>query len=321
MTSHQHPFERALSVTAEEIEFTLKGHAPIPWLDFWLNPRRLRGSDFLMRWSQGRWSEDRIVEALNQTADYITIPYGLSSVAPQGVRDYELYWERLEQAGLSGIKRPDLLVFQKADLATVQQLVQTLGGLQELPFVSEAQSDMRALLAQAVLALECENSLWIARQMPDYSKPLRPQRRLGGKLGLQKNAVLPNVFLKEEDRALLNAWQAQAGVPIHIWQVFYDLAIGVALDRAEALIAEGLIEPTVQVFQATGGATQKKAVYKIYQHYTYPVGTAGKEPDLVAASITDKNGHILPYVRFEGGSMALDPAVLRVLGEVSSHAG
>jgi len=273
-----------------------------------------------MRWSQGRWSEDRIVEALNRTADYITIPYGLSSAAPDGVREYELYWERLEQAGLGSVKRPDLLVFQKADAATIHQIVQTLGGLQELPFVPETHSDMQVLLAQAVLALECENSLWIAQQMPDYNRPLKPQRRLGGKLGLKKNSVLPNIFLKEEDRNPLKAWQAQVGVPIHIWQVFYDLAIGIALDRAEELIAEGLIEPTVQTFQASGGATQKKAVYKLYHHYTYPVGHSEEDPRLVAASITDKNGHILPYVRFEGGSMALDPDVLMVFGEVSNHA-
>jgi hypothetical protein len=26
-------------------------------IDFLINPRRLRGSDFLMRWAQGRWSD------------------------------------------------------------------------------------------------------------------------------------------------------------------------------------------------------------------------------------------------------------------------
>ncbi len=31
--------------------------------DFVINPRRLRGSDFLMRWSQGRWSEEIVIRA------------------------------------------------------------------------------------------------------------------------------------------------------------------------------------------------------------------------------------------------------------------
>jgi len=46
-------FERALSICAEETELVLRGLGEVPWADFFLNPRRLRGSDFLMRWSQG----------------------------------------------------------------------------------------------------------------------------------------------------------------------------------------------------------------------------------------------------------------------------
>ncbi len=39
-------------------------------IDFIINPRRLRGSDFLMRWAQGRWSEEIVIRALNQTERY-----------------------------------------------------------------------------------------------------------------------------------------------------------------------------------------------------------------------------------------------------------
>ena len=55
--TEMHPFERALSVATEDIELELRGVTEITWADFWLNPRKLRGSDFLMRWSQGVWSE------------------------------------------------------------------------------------------------------------------------------------------------------------------------------------------------------------------------------------------------------------------------
>jgi len=48
-----HPFEQVLSVNKEDIALELHGFQQIPWADFWLNPRRLRGSDFLMPWSQG----------------------------------------------------------------------------------------------------------------------------------------------------------------------------------------------------------------------------------------------------------------------------
>jgi len=149
--------------------------------------------------------------------------------------------------------------------------------------------------------------------MPDYGAPLTPQRRLRGNPGLKKKAVVPTVILKEEDRKPLGKWQHAHRIPIHIWHVFYDTAFGVSLDDAERLIRTGRIEETTQIFQAPGGATTLKSIYKIYYHHAYPLGEAVEEPTLVAASITDKNGHILPYVRFQGGRLALSSEALEIL--------
>ena len=313
-----HPFEAALSVGMETIEFELWGHQPAPWADFWLNPRKLRGSDFLMRWSQDEWSEARLTEAINETDEYLCYPYGPSGVAPDEVREFELYFERLEKAGLGTLKRPDLLLFSITDRQAVEATISSLGGLMELPFTSEDDPRMQELLHTALIAIECENSLWASKMMPDYGKPLRKQRRLGGKLGLAKNAVVPTVILKEEDRGPLLEWQTRRGVPIHIWHIFYDQAFGLSLDEAQRLIEEGYIDATIQTFQATGGATQKKPIYKIYYQYAYPLGTTKTEPTLKAASLTDKNGHILPYVTFDGGSLDLNPNVLDMLESVAA---
>lgn len=178
---------------------------------------------------------------------------------------------------------------------------------------------MQALLSQAVIAIECENSLWKARLMPDYNRELKPQRRLGGQPGLKKNAVLPTVIIKEEDRERLRTWQKQTSIPIHIWHVFYDMAFGLSLDDAQHLIETGKIEPTVQMFQAPGGATTKKVIYKFYHHYAYPLGESQEEPRLVAAHIVDKNGHILPYVKFDGGQLTIHPEAIQVLNEANKR--
>ncbi|MCS7036414.1 MAG: AccI family restriction endonuclease [Saprospiraceae bacterium] len=307
-------FERILSVGSEEMLPPLQSLASAEWLDFWLNPRRLRGSDFLMRWSQGVWSENRMVQAIHQTGEYFAIPYGPSGVAPDDdIREAELYFERLEAAGLGQQKRPDLLVFEASARQEIHALLNDIGGWAELPFLAENETIIQSILGQAILAIECENSLWVGKQMPDYGAPLTPQRRLGGKPGLKKNAVLPTIILKEEDIQPLLTWQASHGIPIHIWHVFYDLAFGIALNEALRLIQEGLILPTEQVFQAPGGAVTQKSIYKIYHHYAYLVGEAIQEPELVAKYIQDKNGHILPYVHFEGGRMELMTDALNVL--------
>ena len=140
-------FDQFLSVAVEDIEFEFTGFAHTPWADYFLNPRRLRGSDFLMRWNQGVWSERIVIEAINDTQEFYAIPYGPSSIAPDNdVRAYKLYFERLEQAGLSQLKRPDILIFGKPDAAEVDRLVDTLGGEGELPFISEDDTAMRQLL-------------------------------------------------------------------------------------------------------------------------------------------------------------------------------
>ncbi len=269
-----------------------------------------------MRWSQGVWSEERLIEAVNETGRYFALPYGPSGVAPDDVREFELYFERLEKAGFGSVKRPDLLIFKGADKEDAEALVREIGGLQELPFTPE--DEMKSLLSLAIIAVECENSLWKASQMPDYSAPLKPQKRLGGQLGLKKSAVLPTVILKEQDRKPLHDWQAYAGVPIHIWHVFYDRAFGITLDAVESLIDGGQIEGTQQIFQAPGGAVSSKIIYKIYHHYAYHLGTGSEQPTLVAQHIIDKNGHILPYVKFEGGHMELTPEALDALDSATS---
>jgi hypothetical protein len=307
-----HPFERVLSVSTDDIELELRGVKEISWAEFWLNPRKLRGSDFLMRWSQGVWSEKRLIDATNKTGQFYAIPYGPSGTAPtDDVRAFELYFERLEAAGLGNIKRPDLLVFKIADKPFVDKFLASIGGEEELPFIIE--DDLRDLISKAIIAVECENSLWVADKMPAYNLPMKPQKRLGGKLGLPKVAVLPTVIIKEEDRIPLSGWQQKNKIPIHVWHVFFDRAFGLAFDEAERLVHEGLIEPTIQTFQAPGGATSKKIIYKYYYHYAYPLGISTERPQLIPAFIEDKNGHILPYVKFEGGTLDILPDAITVL--------
>lgn len=309
-----HPFERELSVSIADIELELRRIKEIAWADFWLNPRRLRGSDFLMRWSQGVWSEKRLIDAINKTNQFYAIPYGPSGTAPtDDVRAFELYFERLEAAGLGNIKRPDLLVFKISDQPFVDNFLVSIGGEEELPFIKE--DNLQDLIAKAIIAVECENSLWVAEKMPAYNLPMKPQKRLGGKSGFSKASVLPTVIIKEEDRIPLSRWQQENKIPIHVWQVFFDRAYGLSFDEAQRLVTDGFILPTEQVFQAPGGATTKKAIYKYYYHYAYPLGIATERPQLIPAYIEDKNGHILPYVKFEGGLLEIANEALNILSQ------
>ena len=175
------------------------------------------------------------------------------------------------------------------------------------------ESKLNELIKKAVVAVECENSLWVAGKMPNYGSNLVPQKRLSGKLGLKKTAVLPTVIIKEEDREPLKKWQDLNKIPIHIWHVFFDKAFGISLDEVERLINEQLILPTEQTFQAPGGATTKKTIYKVYYLYAYLLGDSTEQPKLIPDFVQDKNGHILPYVKFEGGKLKLSKEAVKAL--------
>lgn len=78
-------------------------------------------SYFLMGWSQGVWSEKTLIDATNKEGQFFAIPYGPGGTAPtDDVRAFELYFERLEAAGLGNIKRPDLLIFKNADKVKIK---------------------------------------------------------------------------------------------------------------------------------------------------------------------------------------------------------
>jgi len=332
-------FDNELTTGIEDIEFNFRGIREIPWLEFLLNPRRLRGSDFLMRWSQGVWSEKRITDGINKTTEFFALPYGTSSTAPENdVRKYELYFELLDEVGHGDIKRPDLLIFNVNDKPYIQSKIDSIDQKYKIPFVinsgsdhqeylrreeifpfiHEDDEDVRAILSKAIIAVECENSLWKASQMPDYGAIMRPQRRLGGRLGFKKSAVMPTVIIKDEDMQPLISWQDSTGVPIHIWHVFFDLAYGLALDEARRLVREGLIEAKSQTFQAPNGIITSKNIYKYYYCYAYNLGYAESDPTLSARFIVDKNGHILPYVSFEGGSLVIHEDALHILQEIQN---
>lgn len=69
-------FTAYLQLPTDELEWEFGGadHFVLDEGDFLINPRRLRGNDFLMRWAQGRWSEEIVIRALNQTSQWGVIP-------------------------------------------------------------------------------------------------------------------------------------------------------------------------------------------------------------------------------------------------------
>jgi len=334
-------FAQFLQTAEADLDFLMSGSFAQALCPFHLNPRYLRGSDFLMRFSQGRWAEDILVRTFNATRNLRAVPYGPSSVAPSDPHEMEQYFERLDRAGTIG-KRPDLLILPKEDYELIRPQLNEIGPA-NLPFIPEA--DLDFLRSRAIIAVEVENSLWVAREMPDYGKGValtelitrrrrfrKPEKiarweawtrnvqrfcaqsEARGRLkGFLETAKVPTVIIKDEDLIPLAEWEAAFGIPIFIFHVFYDEAYYISFQDAHELIESGVILPTEQTFYAPGGPTTRKRIYKIWYTLARPLGTMTEEPTMSAKFVKDKNGHILPYVHFSGGRMALSAEILAEL--------
>jgi len=53
--------------------------------------------------------------------------------------------------------------------------------------------------------------------------------------------------------------------------------------------------------------------------YAYPLGATLEAPTLSAAHLTDKNGHILPYVCFDGGRLEVSAEALGELDRARAN--
>jgi hypothetical protein len=305
-------FERWLEVLPDEVFYSLPNIADPEAGDFHINPRYLRGSDFLMRWSQGRWSEEILIDAFSRKREWIAVPFGPSSIAPEDPKALELYFERLEKAGVG--KRPDLLLFSRKTYDELRARLQKIG-VDNIPFTPE--TDLEFAIKKAICAVEVENSLWVSKAMPHYGEGRKCKTDPKLTVFLRSHKV-PTVIIKDEDLKPLRTWQRKWSVPIYIFHVFYDQGFFISLNKAQDLIKRNIVQITEQVFFAPDRATTRKGIYKIWYTLAFPLGTVVKKPDLTSKVVQDKNGHILPYVHFSGGKLELSKEINAELTRLGS---
>lgn len=276
-------------------------------------PPRFRGLDFLMRFQQGKWSEDRIIGGINSTANYHAVPYGLSRVYVDTDREsMEEYWTKYSGIEEHG-KRPDIIVFRKMVYNTIKDR------LSEDPTLM-GENEWAPLIKKCICGIEAENSLWRASKMPDTDLALPLPRKT--------NIIAPNVWVKEEDIWRLLDWQKVYKKPIYVVQVFYDLAFAarfVSMVKKVQRIERykdtgyrnvemkrlGLIIATQKYTDSRTGVSQEKKVYRVHPAAAIHFGHVVEEPTLEVKVLESEKGKIMPYVHFSGGALNLDKEILQ----------
>lgn len=276
-------------------------------IDFLINPRRLRGSDFLMRWAQGRWSEEIVMRALDQTSQLGVVPYGPSTVAPEDPTALEVFFEKMDVIALEG-KRPDLLLYDKTTLEWVKdELESRLGSIEKMAETSS--TALKDIIAKARAAFEIENSLWVTEKMPGFGKPFSRYTRGKNKGRLKPAGIIPTIIVKEEDIPRLQLWEAAYGIPIYVVHIFYDRGYFIKFSDILALLSSGELAMETQRFSNPDGtAATPKQIVKVPYILCKEFGTVSG-PQLLPKTFVDKNGKVMTYVTFSGGQVHLSPPV------------
>ncbi len=282
-----------LSISDLQWEFIAPEFETSESLDFLINPRRLRGSDFLMRWSQGRWSEEVVIRALNDTSNFRVLPYGPSTVAPEDPVELEHFFERLDQLRAEG-KRPDLLLYDATIFQRVEgELLQRLGNLEQAAVIESTR--FADIIGKAYAALEIENSLWVTEKMPGFGKPFSRFIRGKNKGRLKAAGIVPTIIVKEEDIPRLQIWQSTYHVPIYVVHLFYDRGYFIKFDQILELLDKGELGMETQRYtNPDGTAATPKQIVKVPYILCQEFGQV-QNPTLLPRTFIDKNGKVMTY--------------------------
>lgn len=276
-------------------------------LAYLINPRRLRGSDFLMRWAQGRWSEEIVRRALDQTNEFGVISYGPSTVAPDDPKDLEIFFETMDVIAQEG-KRPDLLLYDKRTFDAIREEIEHNWGHIE-KIAETPSSQLRDIISRARVALEIENSLWVTSKMPGFEKPFSKYIRGKNKGRLKPAGIIPTIIVKEEDIPRLKHWEAEFGIPIYVVHIFYDRGYFIRFDQITDLLKSGELGFETQKFtNPDGTASSPKQIVKVPYILCKEFGTVS--PMLSPKTFVDKNGKVMTYVTFSGGEISLSSQVI-----------
>jgi len=109
-------------------------------------------SEFLTNKEQGDWAEEIVFTAINEfSKDYCAVKYGRSDSLAAGDPGFEVFYQKYQDELNKIGKRPDLLIFKRADLGSTN------------PDLSD-----REIVSRAVAAIEVRSSSFLANRYSEF---------------------------------------------------------------------------------------------------------------------------------------------------------
>jgi hypothetical protein len=272
---------------------------------------RPRGTDFLINWSIGFWSEECVLEAMNNLGHFIVFRYGVSRVGPFTFEEFKKYYERLQKSYLHG-KRPDLIVFDKELYQRLSQDEKQI--LEKLVGLSNSEAD--PVIEKALFGVEVEVSKWHAEKMLQYHRQCQQQ-------GKRKSSIMgPTFTIKQEDLDPLTRWIRDFRKEIVVVQVFYDKAYIIPFSQALSIIWEyyewkcGRGSRPEGIRAERDRKTGKYTYYISCQKYGRIFGFFNPTPSSEAKVLVDEKGMLWPMIEFVNGKLDVTQDARDLLNDI-----
>lgn len=266
---------------------------------------RPRGIDFVINWSIGSWSEDRVLDAINSTPKYRAFRYGVSRAGQFTFEEFARYYMRLQQTTSLHGKRPDLIVFDANMLKNLTpDEIRLLNNLMDTP-----DNEADPLIRKALFGVEVEVSKWHVDKMVEYQQRKGSTTRIMG----------PTFTIKEEDLEPLIEWMKYFNKEILVVQTFYDQAYAIPLSRALELIKgkEKLKKKLRDIAKRQDSKTKKVTYFIPCLKYGTLFGRFDPPPTIKGEVLIDDRGQIWPIVRFENGKLNITADARQLLDEIA----
>lgn len=283
--------------------------------------RRSRGLDFQQRLDTSRWAEGLLMKALN-AAGLLCVRSGISEA-------------RLADAVLEideALKVPDLLVFEPGSVSRAERVLLAGTDLPSQPPTVYARGGRFHFACQkALAAIEVEFSPYKAKEMKGRHWQKRTPEQLARRPPrVATRPTAPNIWVKEEDLARLQAWERDFGVPIVVAHLFDQEGFAVRFsevtgfdrryrenpnDRIRLQLSTGFFK-FVQRFSRVDaeGAAEEKTVLVVAPCAATKVGDI-KRVRVDAQLGVSASKKYVAHVLFKAGRLQVDEGFLTLVRE------
>lgn len=249
-------------------------------------------SEFLANRAMGDWAEQALQKALNkQLADIRAVKFGNSDQIIAGDASFPAFFERYHCELAATGKRPDLLLVSNSSAAPCWG-----DDVSMLEPVA-----LKPVTAAALAAVEVRSSKFLALQ---YEQVRASEARMKGRASRDCQSFT----FKVEDLVLVHRWVSTQKVPHFYAQVFLDSCFVMSLAKMLKIIGECPCPEKWKVERNRNN--QDKPTVHIPVRHGRLLGTFEEPPQFRAEVRTSRLCRVDAYVKPDGGTLRLDPAVL-----------